>query len=69
MKLIHEQSVEYLQWARDNYHQKVGISGKIKAMWHPTARCEMQRLRLRQMRGIKALVKAADAVKLKVSCE
>jgi len=69
MKLTHEQNREYLQWAKDRYHQKVGISGKIKALWHPAVRCEMQRLRLKQMRGIKALVKAAEAVKLKVGCE
>tara|TARA_R110000824_G_C14704731_1_gene623079 strand:+ start:158 stop:370 length:213 start_codon:yes stop_codon:yes gene_type:complete len=69
LKLTHEQHTEYIQWARDNYHQKVGISGKVKAMWHPTVRCEMKRLRLKQMQCIKSIVKAMDAAKLKVCYE
>lgn len=69
MKLTHAQNRDHLQWAKDNYHQKVGISGKIKALWHPVVRCEMQRLRLKQMQGMKSIVKAMDAAKLKVGRE
>jgi len=69
VRLTHEQHRDHVQWSKDNYHQKVGISGKIKALWHPTVRHEMQRLRLKQMQGIKAIVKAVEAAKLKVGCE
>ena len=57
MKLTTKETAEYIQWARDNYHSKVGISGTIKAMWHPTVRQEMHRLRLKQMDKIRLKVK------------
>jgi hypothetical protein len=57
MKLTTEETKEYIQWARDNYHSKVGISGAIKAIWHPVVRQEMHRLRLKQMDKIRLKVK------------
>ena len=48
---------DYIQWARDNYHSKVGLSGKIKIMWHPTVRREMHRLHTKQLDIIRAKVK------------
>jgi len=57
MNLTSKETAEYTQWARDNYHSKVGISGAIKAMWHPTVRQEMHRLRRKQMDKIKLRVK------------
>ena len=57
MKLTTKENEDYIQWARDNYHSKVGISGAIKAMWHPTVRQEMHRLRRKQMDKIKLRVK------------
>ena len=57
MKLTTEENAEYIQWARDNYHSKVGISGAIKAIWHPVVRQEMHRLRLKQMDKIRLKVK------------
>tara|TARA_R110002153_G_scaffold260482_1_gene420527 strand:- start:68 stop:286 length:219 start_codon:yes stop_codon:yes gene_type:complete len=57
MKLTTKETADYVQWARDNYHSKVGISGAIKAMWHPTVRQEMHRLRRKQMDKIKLRVK------------
>ena len=57
MKLTTKETEDYVQWARDNYHSKVGISGAIKAMWHPTVRQEMHRLRRKQMDKIKLRVK------------
>ena len=57
MKLTTKENAEHIQWARDNYHAKVGISGAIKAMWHPTVRQEMHRLRTKQMDKIRLRVK------------
>lgn len=57
LELTTKETAEYIQWARDNYHSKVGISGTIKAMWHPTVRQEMHRLRLKQMDKIRLKVK------------
>jgi len=57
MKLTPKENTEHIQWARDNYHTKVGISGAIKAMWHPVVREEMHRLRLAQMKTIRLKVK------------
>ena len=57
LKLTTEENAEHIQWARDNYPTKVGISGAIKAIWHPVVRQEMHRLRLRQMDRIKQRVK------------
>jgi hypothetical protein len=57
LELTTKENAEYIQWARDNYHSKVGISGTIKAMWHPTVRQEMHRLRLKQMDKIRLKVK------------
>lgn len=48
-----EQRETLIQWAKDNYHQKVGVSGRIKAIWHPIVRAEMHRLRLKQMKQIR----------------
>jgi hypothetical protein len=53
LELTTKETADYVQWARDNYHSKVGISGAIKAMWHPTVRQEMHRLRLKQMDKIR----------------
>lgn len=63
MNLTSKETAEYTQWARDNYHSKVGISGAIKAMWHPTVRQEMHRLRRKQMDKIKLRVKEIDMKK------
>ena len=57
MKLTTKENTEYIQWARDNYHSKVGISGAVKAMWHPVVRREMYHLRRKQMATIKLKVK------------
>ena len=57
LELTTKETADYVQWARDNYHSKVGISGAIKAMWHPTVRQEMHRLRRKQMDKIKLRVK------------
>ena len=57
MKLTTKETEDYVQWARDNYHSKVGISGAIKAIWHPVVRQEMHRLRLKQMDKIRLKVK------------
>tara|TARA_R110002167_G_scaffold242392_1_gene448000 strand:+ start:585 stop:797 length:213 start_codon:yes stop_codon:yes gene_type:complete len=57
LNLTTKENAEHIQWARDNYHTKVGISGVIKAMWHPTVRQEMHRLRLRQLDKVKQRVK------------
>ena len=51
--LTPKQEQEYLQWARDNYHTKVGLSGEIKGFWHPVVRQEMQRLHQLQVQAIK----------------
>jgi len=57
LKLTTKENAEYIQWAKDNYHSKVGISGAIKAIWHPVVRQEMHRLRTKQMDTIKLKVK------------
>ena len=43
----------YVKWAQDNYHQKVGIHGAIRAIWHPVVRAEMKRLKAKQLAGIR----------------
>lgn len=45
---------EYVKWAQDNFHQKVGVSGNIRAIWHPVVRQEMKRLKAKQMETVKA---------------
>lgn len=57
LELTTKETADYVQWARDNYHSKVGISGAIKAMWHPTVRQEMHRLRRKQMDKIRLKAK------------
>jgi len=57
LNLTTKETLDHVQWARDNYHTKVGISGAIRAIWHPLVRQEMHRLRLRQMDKIKQRVK------------
>ena len=69
MKLTSKETTEYIQWARDNYHSKVGISGPIKAIWHPVVRQEMHRIRLRQMDKVKLRVKEMAAVKAAIHYE
>jgi predicted Rossmann-fold nucleotide-binding protein len=69
MKLTPEENAEYIQWARDNYHTKVGISGPIKAIWHPVARQEMHRLRRKQMAKIKLKVKEMESARLEIRYE
>ena len=69
MKLTPKENTEYIQWARDNYHSKVGISGPIKAIWHPVVRREMHRIRLRQMDKIKLRVKEMAAAKAAIRYE
>ena len=56
-ELTHKENAEHIQWARDNYHSKVGVSGAIKAIWHPVVRQEMHRLRTKQMDRILLKVK------------
>jgi|TARA_Y100000310_G_scaffold78593_1_gene75252 hypothetical protein len=56
-KLTPEETKEYIQWARDNYHSKVGTAGKIRALWHPVVQQEMHRLHLKQLAAIKLKVK------------
>ena len=69
LDLTSKETAEYIQWARDNYHSKVGISGAIKAIWHPTVRQEMHRIRLRQMDKIKLRVKAMAVAKAAIRYE
>jgi hypothetical protein len=69
MKLTPKETEEHIQWARDNYHTKVGISGSIKAIWHPVVRQEMHRIRLRQMDEIKLRVKSMAAAKAELRYE
>jgi translation initiation factor IF-1 len=69
MKLTHKENTEHIQWARDNYHTKVGISGPIKAIWHPAVRQEMHRIRLRQMDKIKLRVKEMTEAKAAIRYE
>ena len=69
MKLTHKENAEYIQWARDNYHTKVGISGEIKSMWHPVARQEMHRLRRKQVAKIKLKVKEMESARLEICYE
>tara|TARA_R110002020_G_scaffold204603_3_gene408842 strand:- start:64 stop:273 length:210 start_codon:yes stop_codon:yes gene_type:complete len=69
MKLTPKETTEYIQWARDNYHSKVGISGSIKAIWHPVVRQEMHRIRLRQMDEIKLRVKEIAVAKAAIRYE
>jgi len=45
---------EYVKWAQDNYHQKVGVGGAIRGIWHPVVRQEMKRLQRQQMNTIKS---------------
>ena len=52
-ELTPEQEKEYSKWAQDNYHQKVGVSGNISAMWHPAVRKEMYRLKRLQLEVIR----------------
>ena len=68
-KLTTKENTEYIQWARDNYHTKVGISGAIKAIWHPVVRQEMHRIRLRQMDKVKLRVKEMAATKAAICYE
>jgi hypothetical protein len=49
---------ELIQWAQDHYHSLCGVSGGIKAIWHPVVRREMRRLRASQMRRFKEIVLA-----------
>jgi hypothetical protein len=51
--LSKEEEKAFVKWAQDNYHQKVGIHGTIRAIWHPVVRNEMKRLKAEQLRGIK----------------
>jgi translation initiation factor IF-1 len=67
--LTPKETAEYIQWARDNYHTKVGVSGAIKAIWHPAVRQEMHRIRLRQMDKIKLRVKEMAATKAAICYE
>ena len=69
MNLTPKENTEYIQWARDNYHSKVGISGAIKAIWHQTVRQEMHRIRLRQMDKIKLRVKEIAVAKASIRYE
>ena len=69
LDLTSEETAEYIQWARDNYHSKVGISGAIIAIWHPTVRQEMHRIRLRQMDKIKLRVKEIAVAKAAIRYE
>ena len=69
MKLTPKETEEHIQWARDNYHTKVGISGAIKAIWHPVVRQEMHRMRLEQMNRIKLRVKDMAAAKAELRYE
>ena len=57
MKLTTEETAEHIQWARDNYHSRVGVFGAIKAIWHPVVRQEMHRIRTKQMDRILLKVK------------
>lgn len=52
-KVTPTQEQEFIQWARDNFHQKVGVSGPIRAIWHPIVRKEMWRLKKSQMETFK----------------
>ena len=69
MKLTPKENTEYIQWARDNYHTKVGISGAIKAIWHPVVRQEMHRLHLKQLAAIKLKVKEMGMKRLEKDYE
>ena len=69
MNLTPKENTEYIQWARDNYHSKVGISGPIKAIWHPVVRQEMHRMRLRQMDKIRLRVKEMAVAKAAIRYE
>jgi len=69
LELTSKETAEYTQWARDNYHSKVGISGAIKAIWHPVVRQEMHRIRLRQMDKIKLRVKEMAVAKASIRYE
>ena len=69
MKLTTEETAEHIQWARDNYHSKVGISGAIKAIWHPVVRQEMHSIRLRQMDKVKLRVKEIAVAKAAIRYE
>ena len=55
-ELTEEENKTYIQWAKDNYHSKVGISGTIKALWHPVVRKEMRRQRSIQSDKVRQLV-------------
>jgi|TARA_R110002153_G_scaffold67586_2_gene179975 hypothetical protein len=67
--LTTKENTEHIQWARDNYHAKVGISGPIKAIWHPAVRQEMHRIRLGQMDKIKLRVKEIAVAKAAICYE
>ena len=69
MNLTTKENTEHIQWARDNYHAKVGISGPIKAIWHPAVRQEMHRIRLGQMDKIKLRVKEIAVAKAAIRYE
>jgi len=55
-ELTETEEKTYIKWARDNYHSKVGISGTIKALWHPVVRKEMRRIRTIQSEKVRQLV-------------
>lgn len=61
-KLIASEEQSMIQWARDNFHQKVGVSGNIRAIWHPTVRREMWRLKQQQMKKIREKASELDLV-------
>ena len=67
--LTPEETKEYIQWARDNYHTKVGTTGKIRALWHPVVRQEMHRLHLKQLAAIKLKVKEMGMKRLEKDYE
>lgn len=67
--LTTKENTEHIQWARDNYHSKAGISGPIKAIWHPAVRQEMHRIRLGQMDKIKLRVKEIAVAKAAICYE
>ena len=69
MNLTPKETAEHIQWARDNYHSKVGVAGAIKAICHPVVRQEMHRMRLEQMNRIKLRVKSMDAAKAELRYE
>lgn len=51
--LSSKEEQEFIKWAQDNYHEKVGVSGNIRALWHPVVRKEMHRLKRLQMQKIR----------------